>query len=92
MYKNVGRKIKTLASVLTWIGIVASVIAAIVCFVAASKTTYGSGMYIAYGIAVLVIGCLASWLSNLVLYGFGELVDNSSIIARESQSHKDYAE
>lgn len=33
------------------------------------------------GLAVIIIGSLLSWVSSFVLYGFGELVVNSAIIA-----------
>ena len=80
MFNNVGGKIKGLAQVLTWIGIAASIIGALI----QTKTS------IILAVLTLGLGILFSWLSNLVLYGFGELVENSSIIAKESQYHKDY--
>ncbi|MFR5010221.1 MAG: SHOCT domain-containing protein [Acutalibacteraceae bacterium] len=39
------------------------------------KTWFGPGL------AVIIIGSLLSWVSSFVLYGFGELVVNSAIIA-----------
>jgi hypothetical protein len=33
------------------------------------------------GILTIVLGSLAAWISSFLLYGFGELVENSSRIA-----------
>ncbi len=35
------------------------------------------------GLLVIVIGSILSWLGSLVLYGFGQLVDNSDIIRKQ---------
>ena len=67
MYHNIGSKIKKLAVVLFWIGLVVSVIAGLVAF-------SESGIV---GVITLITGCLLSWISNFFTYGFGELVENS---------------
>ena len=36
-----------------------------------------------YGILVILFGSLFSWLGSLAMYGFGELVENSTILANE---------
>lgn len=68
MFSNVGGKIKGLAQVITWIGIVASVIGGIVLM---SKVSFIVGLLTA------VVGALFSWIGSLALYGFGQLVENS---------------
>ena len=80
MFDNIGQKIKTLAKVICWIGIVTSVIGAIVLFaVAGSGSGYNrdifSGIYKITAVAILILGPLASWVSSFVHYGFGELID-----------------
>ena len=85
MFDNIGGKIQGLAKVICWIGIIASIILGIVIIMGASQS-YGyyrrtdTGTIFA-GIAVIVGGSLLSWVGSFVLYGFGELVENSSIIA-----------
>ena len=69
MFDNIGGKIKTLAKVLCWIGIVGSVIAAIGFF------TSGNGIT---GWSMLIAGPLASWISSFTLYALGEIADNSA--------------
>ena len=73
MFDNIGGKIKTLAQVVCWLGIIISGI-------------YGIGMMavdvhlVLAGIIVIVTGSLMSWLSSFALYGFGELIENSQMI------------
>lgn len=74
MFDNVGSKIKALASFFCWGGIIASIIGGIILIGLDEDLIFA-------GIAVIVIGSLLSWVSSFVLYGFGELVVNSAIIA-----------
>ena len=79
MYRNIGAKIKTLAAVLAWVGIIVSVIAGIVMIGIGVDSRDGEAM-MALGLGYIVLGPLLSWISSLVLYGFGELVDRSKNI------------
>ena len=88
MYNNIGKKIKTVANVLAVVGIVISIILGIVFFMAWSgilnafsdKSAFDS--YARNSLSGLVIGFLiagggsfVSWISNFLLYGYGELID-----------------
>lgn len=72
MFTNIGGKIKTLTKVICWIGIAASVIGGVVCM---------ADDEVLLGLAVIVGGALASWLGSFFTYGFGELVENVTVIA-----------
>ena len=74
MFNNIGGKIKSLAKVVCWIGIIASIIGGIVLFMEDDDMFF---------ICVLIAGggALISWVSSFVLYGFGQLVENSDILA-----------
>ena len=72
MFTNIGGKIKTTAAVCCWIVIIASVISGIAMM---------ANDMVAEGLIVIVVGALSGWISSFVLYGFGELIENSSIIA-----------
>ncbi len=72
MFDNIGRKIKGLAEVFTWIGILASVILGII-------TTASVGNPLPFFL-ISIIGSLISWISCMALYGFGELIENSASI------------
>jgi len=79
MYKNIGKKIKTLAKVLAWIGIMLSVLfglALILLDEGETQTTVAGVFYI-------LLGPVISWLGSLMMYGFGQLVDNSDRIANQ---------
>ena len=80
MFDNVGTQIKSVARSVTWLGIIASVIGFMV-FIGNEDT-------IGLAFAVLIVGCIGSWLSSLTLYGFGQLVENSDIIAGRTTIEK----
>lgn len=65
MFSNIGEKIKTLAEVICIIGIVASIIAAIVMF---------SNSEIGLGFLLLILAPILFWISSFTLYGFGEII------------------
>ncbi len=72
MFGDIGGKIKGLAQVVCWIGIIASVISGLLML--------SNGDYAPIGIIIMLLGSLVSWVSSFTLYGFGELIDNSSKI------------
>ena len=76
MFNNIGGKIKALASIFTWIGIIISLIIGLLFIFADSHV-------VVIGILIIIIGSLMSWISSWLLYGFGDLIENSSIIARK---------
>lgn len=65
MFSNIGEKIKTLAEVICIIGIVTSIIAAIVMF---------SNSEIGLGFLLLILAPILFWISSFTLYGFGEII------------------
>ena len=91
MFDNVGRKIKGLAKISCWIGIICSFIIGIAIVVIMKgiddevgnvSSVVSLGVLIA--IVVIVIGSFWSWLVSLGIYGFGELVENSRIIVEDT--------
>ena len=73
MFDNIGEKIKSLATIITIIGIVISIIVSICLFVEKA---------VLIGLVVLFCGCLFSWLGMFLLYGFGELIIQTTNIAK----------
>ena len=71
MFKNIGGKIKTLAIAITSAGILVSIFLG---FVLSDKDN------LKLGILIAIVGSLISWISSFLLYGFGQLIDNSDII------------
>ena len=82
MFNNVGGKIKTLAKITAWIGIIICVIYGFVLLVSVEDMAL-------VGLLIMTVGSLASWISALVLYGFGELIENSGIIANKKEKTVD---
>ncbi len=89
MFNNIGGKIKALAKVLCWIGIVLSVITGIAVMASGNSNITINGSYaivspIVSGIIVIVIGCLISWISSFFAYGFGQLIENTDEIRKNT--------
>lgn len=80
MFNNIGEKIKKLAIVATVLGMIASLIAAII--------IWAGNMGVLYGIFVLVVGVVFSWISSFVLYGFGEVIVKLNEIEKDIQKLK----
>ena len=74
MYDNIGGKIKNWA---VWIFIVEA-IAAIIGGITLVANDNGL-----VGFLTIVFGPIAAWVSSWLLYGFGQLIENSDIIAAE---------
>lgn len=76
MFENIGRKIKGVAQFITLLGIIVSIMFFL--------SLIEDNTVIAF--AVLIVGCVGSWLSSLLLYGFGQLIENTDIIAGKQVS------
>lgn len=79
MFDNVGDKIKGVAKVFCWLGIIVSVLVGIVLMMVGVNTRNGEMTFIV-GIVITVVGSLLSWIGSLITYGIGELVQNSCIL------------
>lgn len=87
MYKNVGKKIQTLAKVVVWFGI-------IVCVLVGGLSIYG-GLntnnvdMTAKGVLIFFVGPILCWLSSLTTVGFGKLIETNESMKEEIDSlHK----
>ncbi len=77
MFDNIGGKIKTLAKVVCGIGMVISVALGL-----RAMERYASSDAVVYGLIIILVGCILSWISVFILYGFGELIEKTSSIER----------
>ena len=75
MFGNIGEKIKGLAIFCTIIGCVLSIACAIFCC---------ATDMILLGFVILVAGGLLSWVGSFLLYGFGELITQTTNIAQRT--------
>lgn len=77
MFQNIGKKIKTLAVVVCWIGIAGSVIGGIV------MCAIDNDLLTGLGIALIFCGPLFSWVGSFVLYGYGDMITRIRRIERK---------
>ena len=82
MFNNIGGKIKSLAKIVCWLGIISCIISGLPLILTNQQPL------VLVGILIAVVGSLFSWISLFILYGFGELVENSAIIAAKSKQHQ----
>ena len=78
MYENIGAKIKGLAKIIFFIGVIVTAIASIVFIINMGPI----------GLILLIIGLIIAWVNSLLLYGFGELIDKVCEIAKNTQTVK----
>ena len=83
MFDNIGEKIKELALSIFVIEVIAAVVSGI--FLIFSG---GDGLIIG-GIITIIVGIAVAYLSVILIYAFGELVENSSIIANYISNEED---
>jgi len=81
MFDNIGSKIKKLAIIIAICGFVISILYGIITIILAPPA-FLSGLFI------IAIGCVSSWLGSFFTYGFGELVENSAIMAGKTTEEK----
>lgn len=94
MYENIGRKIKFFAAVFGYGGVIVSIIGGIVWTVILADNSYTDD-YAFIGIVVGVIAAFLFWVGQFLIYGFGELIDQTTQINRKmtfSSSESDIAE
>ena len=78
MFDNIGGKMKTLAKVVCWIGIIASCLCGIILIGIDEDTALT-------GFLVLIFGSLSSWIGSFMTYGLGQLIENSDILVEIAQ-------
>ena len=86
MYKNIGKKIKTLATVIFALDAIGFFIGGIVLIVVGADSRRGGEEAILLGIAMMIVGPLFAWIASWMLYGFGELIDKTAEIAENTRT------
>lgn len=80
MFNNIGEKIKKLAEILCYIGILLSaIVGLVVMFVGGSSR---SRVPLLIGLLIILIGALISWVGSFFTYGFGELIVKATEIEK----------
>ena len=78
MYDNIGEKIKGLAIAFFIVEAIAAVIAGIALMAIDEDL-------ILFGALTLIVGPVVAWVSSWLLYGFGELIDKTCDIERNTR-------
>lgn len=77
MFENIGRKIRILAQVVFWVGVIGSCVAGLVVLVK---------MESAIGLLIMLGGGATALISGWLAYGFGELIDKTTEIAQNANT------
>ena len=75
MFDNIGAKIKGLAKTLTWLSVIGSIVLGIVYIAIISDSWYDELWWV--GLVIMAVGSLFAWISYWLLYGYGQLIENS---------------
>ena len=80
MYDNIGSKIKIAAQIAFMLGVIGSMIfGLVICF--------GSEDFNAIGFLYILLGGIISWISTLLMYGFGELIERVCSIDKKAPTN-----
>ena len=79
MFDNIGGKIKVLAKIICFGGIILSPIIGIIMLASGGDISGGVGLMVIIG------GCLGSWIGSFFVYGFGELIEKTTEIAENTR-------
>ena len=77
MFDNIGGKIKALAKVVCWVGIIVFCLIGLIIMAAGQ-----SAGAISIGVLTAGIGSLLSWVGSFFTYGFGQLIENSDKLVK----------
>ena len=84
MFQNIGKKIKTVAIVIMITGILLAALGGLVAFLEEYSVSNLFEAFLTF-LTVAGLGILFSWLSVFILYGFGELVDQSMAMTQRQE-------
>ncbi len=88
MFDKIDKNIKDFAQVLCWVGVIASIILAIVMFAKAGDSYYTEGLFTSLGFIFLIVGPIISIINGMLVYGFGELIEKVMSIDTKLKKNK----
>ena len=71
MFENVGSKVKALAVIVLFLGIISSIIGAIIIWASRIEGAFLRGLL------TLALGCFGSWLGTVVTYAIGQAAESA---------------
>lgn len=87
MFKNVGKKIMTFSKVYFWVTAPLCVLGGFGTIMEAVDSLYGSVEDAVAGFIIMLLCPLLCWITSLLLYGFGQLIENTAFIAYTQNRH-----
>ncbi len=87
MFDNISKKIKSTAKTTFIMGIIESIFLGIFWWIEI-EGTIEDFLWIAGGFAVILIGIMTAYGLSLLIYGFGQLVENSDKTTKKSSNNK----
>ena len=84
MFNNISSKIKTVAKVQCFMGIAFSIIFGLIYMGITEFWDFG-GIYLLISLLIAGGGSVASYISSILIYGFGELVENSDSTVKQKK-------
>ncbi len=92
MFKNIGKKIKTLAVVVFVVECIFSALAfiAMVAMAATTSSSEEAALMILAAIGILVLCPIVAWVSVWMLYGYGELIDSTAATEKNTRQIYEY--
>lgn len=89
MFGEIDKNIKGLSQILSWLGVIGSIILAIIMFAKAGDSYYAEGLFTSLGFVFLIVGPIISIINGMLIYGFGELIDNNVEIKKRGMAFDD---
>jgi len=90
MWDNIGGKIKFLAKIIAWVGISFSIIVGFVLIGIGVNYRYGGGLFVGIGFGLIFVGSLVSWVVSWFMFGFGELIEKTTEIEKNTRNGSSY--
>lgn len=88
MYSNIGKKIKVLTVIITIILMLGALgTGAYFIVEGMDYFDYGGDYFVYIGIAIAVGGPILAWIMSFVMYGFGQLIDNTDKLVKLGQAN-----
>ena len=84
MYNNIGKKIKILATIMGIVEAAAAFMVGVVLLI--DSIDWGDEELIPVALLIMLVGPVVAWISTWMLYGFGELIDKTCDIARNTRT------
>lgn len=89
MFGEIDKNIKGLSQILSWLGVIGSIILAIVMFVKAGDSYYAEGLFTSLGFVFLIVGPIISIINGMLVYGFGELIEKAISIDTKLENNNE---